>query len=168
MCVCAPLWVIVWTVIVLLCDPDCCIISIRGLARPLSERSWIWSLFPFANSSSLWRGSLCPQSVETIRSDLTFDPHSALQPRSSPSADGLFFETETSEDEDDSDDDDDDDNDDRDNEDESDSDDGGCEESGLGLLARFAASAIPVSSTPLSLLHDGKHHSRQSTLGKNT
>ena len=45
--------------------------------------------------------------------------------------------------------------------------DGGCEESGLGLLARFAASALPVSSTPLSLLHDGKHHrSRQSTLGK--
>ncbi|KAK5856620.1 hypothetical protein PBY51_008203 [Eleginops maclovinus] len=39
------------------------------------------------------------------------------------------------------------------------------EESGLGLLARFAASAIPVSSAPLSLLNDGKHRSRQSTLG---
>ncbi|XP_031734102.1 trinucleotide repeat-containing gene 18 protein [Anarrhichthys ocellatus] len=49
-----------------------------------------------------------------------------------------------------------------DNEDESDSDD---EESGLGLLARFAASALPVSSTPLSIFHDGKQRSRQSTLG---
>lgn len=94
-------------------------------------------------------------------------PTLTLQPRSSPSADNLFFETETSE-EDDDDDDDDDDEDDHDNEDESDSDDAGCEESGLGLLARFAASALPVSSAPLSLLHDGKHHSRQSTLGKNT
>ncbi|TNN47649.1 Trinucleotide repeat-containing gene 18 protein [Liparis tanakae] len=65
------------------------------------------------------------------------------------------FDQETSEDEDD------------DDEEESDSDaeDGGCEESGLGLLARFAASALPVSSTPLSLFHDGKKRSRQSTLG---
>lgn len=71
----------------------------------------------------------------------------------------LLSETETSEDDDD----------DEANEEESDSEDGGCEESGLGLLARFAASALPVSSAPLSLLHDGKHHSRrQSTLGKNT
>ncbi|KAK1876912.1 Trinucleotide repeat-containing 18 protein [Dissostichus eleginoides] len=37
--------------------------------------------------------------------------------------------------------------------------------SGLGLLARFAASATPVPPTPPSLLHDGKHRSRQSTLG---
>lgn len=44
--------------------------------------------------------------------------------------------------------------------------DGGCEESGLGLLARFAASALPVSSGPGSLLPEGKHCSRQSTLGK--
>ncbi|KAL6103290.1 tnrc18 [Pungitius sinensis] len=62
------------------------------------------------------------------------------------------FDQETSEDEDDY-------------SGESDSDGGGCEESGLGLLARFAASAIPVSSTPLSLFHDGKQRSRQSTLG---
>lgn len=69
-------------------------------------------------------------------------------------AEHLFSETETSEDDD--------------NEEDSDSDDGGCEESGLGLLARFAASALPVSSAPLSLLQDGKNRSRQSTLGKNT
>ncbi|CAB1452304.1 unnamed protein product [Pleuronectes platessa] len=61
------------------------------------------------------------------------------------------FDQETSEDEDD--------------EEEFDSDDGGCEESGLGMLARFAANALPVSATPLSLLHEGKHRSRQSTLG---
>lgn len=67
--------------------------------------------------------------------------------------------TDTSDDEEDDDD-----------EDESDSDYGvgGCEESGLGLLARFAASALPVSSPPLSLLHDGKHRSRQNTLGNST
>lgn len=69
--------------------------------------------------------------------------------------------TDTSDDEEEEDDDD---------EDESDSDYdvGGCEESGLGLLARFAASALPVSSPPLSLLHDGKHRSRQNTLGNST
>lgn len=55
--------------------------------------------------------------------------------------------------------------DDDDDEDESDSDYEGCEESGLGLLARFAASALPVSSTPMTLHHEGKHRSRQSTLG---
>lgn len=48
-----------------------------------------------------------------------------------------------------------------------DDDDDDEEESGLGLLARFAASALPVSPPPLSLLHDGKHSSsRQSALGK--
>ncbi|KAM8845546.1 trinucleotide repeat-containing gene 18 protein isoform 1-T2 [Spinachia spinachia] len=63
------------------------------------------------------------------------------------------FDQETSEDEDDY-------------SDEFGSDDGGgCEESGLGLLARFAASALPVSSTPLSIFHDDKQRSRQSTLG---
>lgn len=82
-------------------------------------------------------------------------PRPMLQPRLSLSCICFLF-SETSEDDED------------DNEEESDSDDGGCEESGLGLLARFAASALPVSSTPLSLLHDGKHRSRQSTLGKNT
>lgn len=67
--------------------------------------------------------------------------------------DGLLSAAETSEDEEE--------------EDESDTDDDdGCEESGLGLLARFAASALPVSSAPLNLLHEGKHCSRQSTLGK--
>lgn len=62
----------------------------------------------------------------------------------------LFSKTETSEDD----------------EDDSDSDDGACEESGLGLLARFAASALPVSAPALGLLHDGKQRGRQSTLGK--
>lgn len=52
-----------------------------------------------------------------------------------------------------------------DGEDESDSDYEGCEESGLGLLARFAASALPVSSTPMTLHHEGKQRSRQSALG---
>ena len=67
--------------------------------------------------------------------------------------DNLLSAAETSEDEEE--------------EDESDSDDdSSCEESGLGLLARFAASALPVSSAPSNLLHDGKHCSRQSTLGK--
>ncbi|XP_037544799.1 trinucleotide repeat-containing gene 18 protein [Nematolebias whitei] len=50
-------------------------------------------------------------------------------------------------------------------EEESDFDDIGCEESGLGLLAQFAASALPVSPAPLRLLHDGKRCGRQSTLG---
>uniref|UniRef100_A0A8C7KIG6 Trinucleotide repeat containing 18 n=1 Tax=Oncorhynchus kisutch TaxID=8019 RepID=A0A8C7KIG6_ONCKI len=39
------------------------------------------------------------------------------------------------------------------------------EESGLGLLARFAASALPVNPVPLPRLHDNKHRSRQSILG---
>lgn len=51
-------------------------------------------------------------------------------------------------------------------EEESDFDDIGCEESGLGLLAQFAASALPASPAPLRLLHDGKRCGRQSTLGK--
>lgn len=68
--------------------------------------------------------------------------------------------TETSEDEEEDESDSDDDDGDEDD------DDGGCEENGLGLLARFAASALPVSPPPLSLLHDGKHcSSRQSMLG---
>ena len=92
----------------------------------------------FVDVSPLW----VEHSVEATGYDLTFDPN-------------LLFETETSEDEDD-------------DEEEFDSDDGGCEESGLGMLARFAANAIPVSSTPLSLLHEGKHRSRLSTLGKST
>uniref|UniRef100_A0A1A8VAS8 Trinucleotide repeat containing 18 n=1 Tax=Nothobranchius furzeri TaxID=105023 RepID=A0A1A8VAS8_NOTFU len=49
--------------------------------------------------------------------------------------------------------------------DNSDDDEDGCEESGLGLLARFAASALPASPAPLSLLCEGKPCSRQSTLG---
>lgn len=59
----------------------------------------------------------------------------------------------------------DDDDDDGGGEDDSDSDYEGCEESGLGLLARFAASALPVSSTPMTLHHEGKQRSRQSALG---
>ncbi|KAJ3600596.1 hypothetical protein NHX12_031576 [Muraenolepis orangiensis] len=39
------------------------------------------------------------------------------------------------------------------------------EESGLGLLARFAASALPVKATPMTRFHGNKHRSRQSTLG---
>ncbi|KAG7281181.1 hypothetical protein CRUP_032884 [Coryphaenoides rupestris] len=41
------------------------------------------------------------------------------------------------------------------------------EESGLGMLARFAASALPVKAAPplLTLFHDDKHRSRQSILG---
>lgn len=70
----------------------------------------------------------------------------------------LVSQTETSEEDDEN-------EDESDSDDDDDDDDGGCEESGLGLLARFAASALPVSSTPLSLLHEGKHRSRQSTLG---
>ena len=53
-----------------------------------------------------------------------------------------------------------------DDEEESESEDSSYEESGLGLLARFAASALPVNSTPLTLIHDNKHRNRQSTLGK--
>ena len=93
----------------------------------------------FVAVSPLW----VEHSVEATGCDLTFDP-------------SLLFETETSEDEDDE------------EEEEFDSDDGGCEESGLGMLARFAANAIPVSSTPPSLVHEGKHRSRLSTLGKST
>lgn len=96
-------------------------------------------------------------SVATVGTDLTVDPdlHCSYI---LIWAENLVSETDTS-DEDEEDDDD----------DESDSDyDASCEESGLGLLARFAASALPVSSTPLTILHDGKHRSRQSTLGKTT
>ncbi|KAK6312630.1 hypothetical protein J4Q44_G00182940 [Coregonus suidteri] len=39
------------------------------------------------------------------------------------------------------------------------------EESGLGLLARFAASALPVNPAPQSRLHDDKRRSRQSVPG---
>lgn len=66
-----------------------------------------------------------------------------------PSPENLLSVTETSEDDEDS-----------------DSDGGGCEESGLGLLARFAASALPVGPAPLSLHHEGKNRPRQSILGK--
>lgn len=71
----------------------------------------------------------------------------------------LSSDSETSEEDEDNEDDD----------DETDSDDDSVgEESGLGLLARFAASALPVRSTPLSLVHDSNHYSLQSTLGNNT
>ena len=42
------------------------------------------------------------------------------------------------------------------------------EESGLGLLARFAASVLPVASTSATLLSDSKHRRMLSTLGKHT